>query len=817
MNKLEDLLQERLEQLEAGQPLAVCLAGLPEEEAKLLRLTADLQALTYPLPDRETAVAQRASLQRLTQSRQPRRAPAGWGTILADWWRAQTTARRGALAALAAVTVITLVAGLGGLFAPDEAATPVAMTESEPASGEPAAPASVPDLAEMPESAVEPAVEPAPVVESGNTLFIPLVSIPLDFGPQKAALEPVQGLVEMQTTEGEWTAVSRTTTIAAGQRVRTGAFSQAALAFFDGSRAELGPNTELSLDVLDAQPPDKGFRTVVMTQWLGESRHDVQFRNDSGSRYEVKTPNGTGVARGTSFQVRVTADLYAQYTVAKGRVDVTGLDVTVRVTAGRTSAIPADSPPSRPAFRITGEGEVTQIGPEWEVGGQTFQTGDHTIIIGNPQVGDWVRVEGHLQADGGRMADFISLLHRSPANRFTITGPVEAMDAAGWTVAGQPIAVDEATDVEDGIVVGDTVRVDGLIQDDGSFLAEQIRLIARDDGLPFEFTGVVEAMAGDAWTISGIAITSDADTEVDTAIVVGDVVKVEGQILADGVWLAHEIKLVDDDENEFEITGVVETMAPWRVAGIEFETRDWTEIDPDVAIGDLVKVEGIILADGTWVADEIERLDDGGVLTFVFYGAVDSASPWVVSGVPLPVTDATAVAPNIAVGDLVRVTVTLLPDGTWLVEQIELVYDDVADQGCFSVTAVVISFNGGQLVLDDWPPLTLGDVEIEGDVAANSVIVINFCISEDGAITIVSILVLFTPTPTLPPSQNPGDNVTICHKPGRNQHTLTVAQSALQEHLNHGDALGACSGGDDDDDHGDDHDDDHHHDDDDDD
>jgi hypothetical protein len=36
MNELEERLQERLERLEAGEPLAVCLPGLPVEEAELL-------------------------------------------------------------------------------------------------------------------------------------------------------------------------------------------------------------------------------------------------------------------------------------------------------------------------------------------------------------------------------------------------------------------------------------------------------------------------------------------------------------------------------------------------------------------------------------------------------------------------------------------------------------------------------------------------------------------------------------------------------------------------------------------------------------
>lgn len=34
------------------------------------------------------------------------------------------------------------------------------------------------------------------------------------------------------------------------------------------------------------------------------------------------------------------------------------------------------------------------------------------------------------------------------------------------------------------------------------------------------------------------------------------------------------------------------------------------------------------------------------------------------------------------------------------------------------------------------------------------------------------------------------DKVTICHK---NNNTLTVASPAVPAHLNHGDALGACS------------------------
>ena len=48
MNMGQDELQEKLEALEAGEPLDLCAAGLEEEESALLHLAANLQ--TNPGP-----------------------------------------------------------------------------------------------------------------------------------------------------------------------------------------------------------------------------------------------------------------------------------------------------------------------------------------------------------------------------------------------------------------------------------------------------------------------------------------------------------------------------------------------------------------------------------------------------------------------------------------------------------------------------------------------------------------------------------------------------------------------------------------------
>lgn len=605
-------------------------------------------------------------------------------------------------------------------------------------------------MADEPEAT---AVAAAP--DESFSTFVPILSSPLNLNAQTAAVKVARGVVEVQGADGVWTAVNQLTTATAGQRVRTGAFSSATITFYDGSQASLGPQTEISLDELNAQQPADGFRTVVMTQWVGESEHQVAFRNDGGSRYEVKTPNGSGVARGTVFQVLVTASLQAYFIVDEGRVDVSNVNVTVSVIAGQITVVPPQQPPSQPHFIVSGQGEVTAIGETWTIGGQVFTTTDYTIIVGNPQIGDIVSVYGYLLPDGTLVATHIILQQPAPADRFTLTGEVESMGADAWVVAGQTIVVNEDTAVDPSLVVGDVARVYGRILDGGVLLAEWIDRL--DNVYPFEFVGVVQSITPDLWVISGVNIAVDEHTEIRDDIVVGDVVKVEGMILANGTWLADEIKL-EEGEAWFEFTGPVHSLEPWIVAGIPFETDAFTEIDNGIDVGDLVYVEGPILADGTWLAREIRLLDDDG-LTFTFIGTVNSMDPWLVSGISLAVDENTLIDDDVVVGALVRVHGRILPDGTRLATVIVRLDSDDHPIGCYILTAMVTGVSGNQIMLQGLPPLTLNEgISVEGDITPNTIIVITVCVSQNGTIIIISIVVIHyvppppPPQPTAPPS-----------------------------------------------------------------
>lgn len=178
---------------------------------------------------------------------------------------------------------------------------------------------------------------------------------------------------------------------------------------------------------------------------------------------------------------------------------------------------------------MSGEGEVTEIGESWIIGGQLFATDDQTVIVGNPQVGDWVTVQGHLLDDGTKVADQIVLVREVPESAFTLTAVVTEMGADQWLLGDLVVLVDADTAVADDIAPGDWVRVTGIIQADGTLLTQRIQK-QTDDGKPFEFTGVVQTIGDARWQISGVDVAISDRTEIEADLAVGDVVKVEARL-----------------------------------------------------------------------------------------------------------------------------------------------------------------------------------------------------------------------------------------------------------------------------------------------
>jgi hypothetical protein len=871
-----ELLNDCLDAMERGEAsVQECLARHPQHAPRLeglLRLGDAVRGLSLPAPaPAQLAAGEERLLQSLGSKAAPKaNKPEGAGFLAALWhqliepaqarlrswpkWALPALAISGSLALLfACLLAVSLGAGATWWAARNRDTSPVRSAGQDPSfTGTPATivaqgPAQTPEMGAVQSPIASPEVPPAPQVPvatqpvaatqlppatqtvatpdqgAEHEVFLPVLSVPLP--PGQALLRDVRGVIEVQADGQAWAVASAEQILQAGERVRTGPLSGAQILFHDGSVAHLGPESELSIDGLGQDPAD-GARVIQLTQWAGESDHDVTPAYEGNARYEVHTPSGTGKALGTSFHVQVVPGAMSRFSVDDGSVAVIHLDVTVIVVAGQLTTVPIDRPPHEPFFRVTGEGEVTQVGEAWEIGGQVFATHDQTVIVGNPQVGDWVHVEGHLLPDGTRVADRIVLLRRAPENRFMIEGEVEAQETetdgrmTSVTIAGQEIVVGEETEVDEGIQVGDRVRAEGVIDENGNLLAESIRLI-EEQGLRFSFVGVVQEIADTAWVVSGVPIAVDQATEIDEGLAVGDVVRVRGVFLegGDGTWLAYSIQRVApreaDTVHPFEFVGLVGSIDPWVVSGIEIETRVWTEIKGEIELGDRVKVEGRILPDGTWLADEIKLADEDDGLSFEFVGRVRSVDPWVVGGISLAVDGRTEIKGEIEVGDRVKVEGRIMPDGAWLADEIKRI-EPPSGRGCIEFTALVVRLDADQIVLQNGATIPLdGAAVIEGRVRVNSVIRFYLCIDSDGNVTIVTIIVLYqvepapAVRPTQPPSQDYDDDredddrdeggerkVTICHHAqGQSgvRKTITVGWSAwINSHSKHGDTLGPC-------------------------
>jgi len=198
-----------------------------------------------------------------------------------------------------------------------------------------------------------------------------------------------------------------------------------------------------------------------------------------------------------------------------------------------------------------------------------------------------------------------------------------------------------------------------------------------------EFEGEIQSLPGTPdfvgdWVVSGTTVHVTSETEIDQedgAVAVGVTVEVKGDAEADGSITADEIEVKDDDdddegddegddEDEFgqiEFEGFVQALpatadlvGDWTVSGLTVHVTTATEIEEEdgpIVVGSAVKVEGVLAADGSVTAKEIESEDADdvdedsmsltGTVTSVPGG--DHTGRWRVSTHPVRVKDGTRI------------------------------------------------------------------------------------------------------------------------------------------------------------------------------
>jgi len=280
------------------------------------------------------------------------------------------------------------------------------------------------------------------------------------------------------------------------------------------------------------------------------------------------------------------------------------------------------------------------------------------------------------------------------------TGMVDSIAADRWVVSGQALLITPQTVIDGSIGVGNNVKVYATVTADGAVTADKIELPITESSTAVpqstpgsfdesgdEFTGIVEAINGDSWQVSGQTFGFTSQTEVKDNIVVGDMVKVHYLKNADGSMTATEIELAKEATpdpsstslSNQEITGKVEAFSPesWTVKGQVFLVNPQTEIKDAIFLGDVVKVHYITNTDGAFTATEIELAGDNqahnsekkltGVLEQI------SSTQATISGVVVLITPQTVLDSGLVVGQKVKAEVVTGPDGKMTALKIETI------------------------------------------------------------------------------------------------------------------------------------------------
>lgn len=308
-------------------------------------------------------------------------------------------------------------------------------------------------------------------------------------GARAATLSDISGQVEVALgdSSGSWEVATNGEKVSAGQRIRTQSDSTVTLAFFDGTRTTLEPNTDVTLSEVEG---DWGkVIHVALTQSAGKTLHSVVPFLGKNSSYVVLTPSGSASVHGTTFSVAVDSSGKSRFSVSSGEVLVKNSDQEISLEAGQVTSAQQDEAPDSAAYEFSLQGELTakdETTNVWAVLGIDFTVvPSETVISGDPQIGDDVIVEGHITDIGERVAD--SIMMAEDYSQFgSFTGILETIgteaDTNGrtqWEIGGNPVLVDENTDKDDDLGIGDTVRVTFKILKDDSWLATEIELLEK--------------------------------------------------------------------------------------------------------------------------------------------------------------------------------------------------------------------------------------------------------------------------------------------------------------------------------------------------
>ena len=480
MPDYDDMLQKKLSDLENGADLDEVLQDLPEEAKEigsLIRLASTVRTMPHPEPAAQTSLAQ--IQQRADADSNPADGNLADGN-LAD--RNQADNQQETSPTLPAADRTQPAAGI-----PPVRRSPADWTHDTIPAGrnrQPYPNANRGFWAWLSTGAFL-------ATAGAAAVFIGLLLVGVNLwisGRQMdtARVEAMTGQVQVATNAAgtTWKNISTGYRLKRGDQLRTLGASSATLAFFEGSRTLVSPNSALALEELNGSSGKAIQVKIDLTS--GETSNKVTPLQGKKSYFLVQTPSGTASVHGTEFYVRVTKNGLSKFAVNTGVVQVKNNTGEVTLQAGQTTSASENGAIADPTYQFSVQGSVLSIDETtgtWEVSGMEFDVVETTAISGQPQLGDTVSVTGRILEDQTRVANSIEPADDNNQTAF-FTGTLEKNEGEEWQVSGLFVTVNQDTRVDENLAIGDPVRITFNLLNDGTWLGLKVESLVENPQEP---------------------------------------------------------------------------------------------------------------------------------------------------------------------------------------------------------------------------------------------------------------------------------------------------------------------------------------------
>lgn len=463
-----------------------------------------------------------------------------------------------------------------------------------------------------------------------------------------------------------------------------------------------------------AAPPEKRdfFGTVVSVE-----ADLIQVSLADGAIVDVIVTEETTIRLPLKEDAQLT-DLFEGDTLAVSMTDDLASASKIFVIPGKTQFrhVPgeitsvADESVTLQPLAIGSEPIVFNIGPDTKV---NFRAGATELVEGvfavvltrrNIVTGELSRNALEIHVAAGRSRSIPARIgpedaetRPEPRNEAEITGVFEGLDDEGnWIVSGQTVITDANTEIRSGIVVGQVVRVEGALQDDGTLLASEIeaRGKSRQGYNRARIEGIFDGVDGDGnWLVGGTIVVITDETDTDGRPFVGQRVVVVGIVKDQNTIIAREIENIvarqandasERHRSDVKLEGIFQGVnddGDWIVNGVEISVDRLTRLEGTPEVGSAVEIRGV-LRNGRIVAlrikfeNENENIRERHQYRVKLRGLVDAMSDdgsvFSVAGHRVHISELTEIDGEVVVGAGVKVLAIILDDGTLVAKEIDV-------------------------------------------------------------------------------------------------------------------------------------------------